>query len=304
MKKLITLLVFAAISAMIMAQAPEKMSYQSVIRNSGGELLANSNVGIKISILKDSSEGDAVYVETHIAQTNANGLVTLLIGGGSVVVGTFEGIDWSSGQYFLKTETDPTGSINYSISGTSQLLSVPYAMYSNSSGRTTNHYIGELYGGGIIFWVSPDGQSGLVMSLEDIGTAPWSNVSTAEVGAYSHYDGLGNTIAIVNQSGHTISAAKLCLDYSYEGFNDWYLPSFWQLLMIYNSVYTINHVLINDGNPLSQPISSLQNEDAQYWSSTENYIGNALKLGISKSYTSSEEETKTIVLRVRGIRSF
>jgi uncharacterized membrane protein (UPF0136 family) len=129
MKRLFTLLSVVSISIMVTAQTPEKMSYQSVIRNSSGILLANNNVGIKISILKDSSEGDAVYVETHDEETNANGLVTLLIGGGTVLTGTFAGIDWSAGSYFLKTETDPTGGSNYTISGTSQLLSVPYALF-------------------------------------------------------------------------------------------------------------------------------------------------------------------------------
>ena len=115
------------------AQAPEKMSYQAVIRNSSGELVKSSNVGMQISILKGSATGTAVYVETQIQTTNANGLVTLEIGDGTIVTGTFDGIDWSTGIYFIKIETDPTGGTSYSITGTSQLLSVPYALYAKNA---------------------------------------------------------------------------------------------------------------------------------------------------------------------------
>lgn len=109
------------------------MSYQSVIRKTDGTLLVNTLVGIKISILQGTAGGTAVYAETQTPTTNANGLATLAIGGGTPVTGTFAGIDWSTGTYFIKTETDPVGGTNYTISGTSQLLSVPYALYAGSS---------------------------------------------------------------------------------------------------------------------------------------------------------------------------
>lgn len=109
------------------------MSYQSVIRKTDGSLVVNTSVGIKISILQGSASGTVTYVETQTTTTNANGLATLAIGGGTPVTGTFAGINWASGTYFIKTETDPVGGTNYTISGTSQLLSVPYALYSGSS---------------------------------------------------------------------------------------------------------------------------------------------------------------------------
>jgi hypothetical protein len=100
--------------------------------------VVNTSVGIKISILQGSASGTAAYVETQTTTTNANGLATLAIGGGTPVTGTFAGINWASGNYFIKTETDPTGGTNYTISGTSQLLSVPYALYAGSSqGKST-----------------------------------------------------------------------------------------------------------------------------------------------------------------------
>lgn len=116
------------------AQSPFKMSYQSVIRNDADELVADKNVGIRISIQQGSVFGPVVYSETHAISTNANGLATLQIGGGTVVNGSIAGIDWSAGPYFIKSETDPDGGTNYSIAGTSELLSVPYALYAANGG--------------------------------------------------------------------------------------------------------------------------------------------------------------------------
>ncbi len=119
------------------AQAPQKMSYQSVLRNSSNALLANAAVGIQLSVLQGSASGTAVYVETQTATTNANGLVSLQIGNGTATTGTFAGIDWATGPYFIKTETDPAGGSNYTITGTQEILSVPYALYAAKSGDAT-----------------------------------------------------------------------------------------------------------------------------------------------------------------------
>lgn len=113
-----------------MAQVPQKMSYQAVLRNSSNSLITQTVVGMKISILQGSEVGTPVYVETQEPTTNINGLASLEIGTGEAVSGTFSTIDWATGPYFIKTETDPTGGSNYSITGTSQLLSVPYALFS------------------------------------------------------------------------------------------------------------------------------------------------------------------------------
>jgi hypothetical protein len=117
------------------AQAPQKMSYQCVVRKSSGELVTSHSIGLRISILQESTSGNVVYQETYNPnpQTNANGLVTVEIGGGVALSGSFSDIDWASGIYFLKTETDPTGGTNYTISGTSQLLSVPYALHAKTA---------------------------------------------------------------------------------------------------------------------------------------------------------------------------
>ena len=113
------------------AQAPEKMSYQAVIRGANNALVTNQQVGMQISILQGST---AVYEETQTPTSNTNGLVSLEIGTGTVISGSFTAIDWSADTYFIKTETDPTGGTNYTITGTSQLLSVPFALYAKTSG--------------------------------------------------------------------------------------------------------------------------------------------------------------------------
>jgi hypothetical protein len=110
------------------------MSYQTVIRNATDELVSNTTVGIQISVLQGSAVGPAVYLETHAPMTNANGLASLEIGGGTPVTGTMAAIDWGTGPYFVKSEVDPAGGVNYTLSVTSELLSVPYALYAESSG--------------------------------------------------------------------------------------------------------------------------------------------------------------------------
>lgn len=132
--RIIIIVIVSFFAATMRAQAPQKMSYQAVIRNAGNVLIANANVGMRISVLQGTATGTAVYVETQTATTNANGLVTLEIGAGNVVSGTFAAISWGTNAYFIKTETDPTGGTNYTISGTSQFLSVPYALFAANSG--------------------------------------------------------------------------------------------------------------------------------------------------------------------------
>ena len=133
MKKIYSVLLILLFSVTVFAQAPEKISYQAVIRNLNNTLLANQNIGMQISILKGSATGSAVYTETQTTTSNANGLISIEIGAGTVVNGTFSTIDWSAGPYFIKTEVDPDGGNSYSIVGTSQLLSVPFAFYAKTA---------------------------------------------------------------------------------------------------------------------------------------------------------------------------
>jgi len=203
MRKLFTILVAVLLTASVFAQTPEKMSYQAVIRNSSQELVTSSEIGMEINILQGSASGTVVYTETQTPTTNANGLVSIEIGGEA----GFSDIDWANDIYFIKTETDPTGGTNYTITGTSQLLSVPYALHAKTaetvtggitetkvtagtnvtvtgSGTTASPYVvnatagsgsttfsvGDFAQGGIVFWVDETGQHGLVAAKEDQST--------------------------------------------------------------------------------------------------------------------------------------
>ena len=126
----ITTIVFSSFG-----QAPEAFKYQAVIRDASGTILTNQAVGIQFTIIQGSIGGAAVYTETHASITNAYGLVNLEIGTGVVVSGDFTMIDWANnGPFYLETAVDATGGTSYTTMGTSQFLSVPYALYAKSSG--------------------------------------------------------------------------------------------------------------------------------------------------------------------------
>ncbi len=133
MKNLFMLVAALLITVNVFAQAPQKMSYQAVLRNSSSTLITSAPVGMKISILQGSSTGTTVYAETQMPTTNTNGLASLEIGTGTVLSGNFATINWANGPYFIKTETDPVGGTNYTITGTNELMSVPYALFSANS---------------------------------------------------------------------------------------------------------------------------------------------------------------------------
>jgi hypothetical protein len=125
-------------------QSPQKMSYQAIVRDASNNLIQEEEVGVKISILKGSPNGAVSYSESHTPQTNENGMFTIEIGNGTTLSGNFTSIEWKEGQYWLTTEIDPNGGTNYSISATSQLLSVPYSFhsdhstYADSTGKSIN----------------------------------------------------------------------------------------------------------------------------------------------------------------------
>ena len=133
MNKILTLISAVLLTASLWAQAPNKMSFQTVVRNNLGKLVVNKSIGVRLSILKTSSTGTAVYVETHSKTSNVNGLLTLEVGTGTVTTGTFATINWSQGPYFLKTEMDVNGGTSYTITGVTEFVSVPYALNSNTS---------------------------------------------------------------------------------------------------------------------------------------------------------------------------
>ena len=191
MKKVLS---FAAviISFLTVLQAqvpPQKMGYQTVVRNSNNELVVNQLVGVKISILEDNINGGAVFVETHSVMTNANALATLQIGTGTPqLVATLADVDWEHHDYYIKAEIDPAGGSNYSVLGTQQLITVPYAFYAGKSAYADtsdyNNLMNRPVGnntGDILYWdagdnswhVIPVGSAGQVLTLNPNGVPQW-----------------------------------------------------------------------------------------------------------------------------------
>ena len=142
MKKLITLLALIAITT-ITAQAPQGFNYQATVRNSSGALVINQNVLFKFNIMQNSQTSLPVYSETHQAPTDDLGQVNLTVGQGTATTGTFAGINWANGSYFLGIELN-TGT-GYVAMGTTQLLSVPYALYANSAGNSQSQGKTSIY---------------------------------------------------------------------------------------------------------------------------------------------------------------
>ena len=163
MRKVRILLFFIFISLkLVFAQAPNLMSYQAVIWDASGNLVSEKMVSIKISILQGSVSGTIGYSEIHRVQTNINGLVSLMIGGGTSATGKMADINWGSGSYFFKTETDPTGGGNYSIIGITPFVSVPYSYFSMMSANIQT---------------TKPGLPGQVLKLDEQGKPFWSGSS-------------------------------------------------------------------------------------------------------------------------------
>ncbi|CAI8182503.1 MAG: Uncharacterised protein [Formosa sp. Hel1_33_131] len=249
----------------LQAQSPEKMSYQAVIRNSSDVLVTSQAVGMQLSILQGSATGTAVYVETQTPDTNSNGLVSLEIGIGTTT-DDFSTIDWSAGPYFIKTETDLAGGTNYTITGTSQLLSVPYALHAKTAETVTGACglaIGDTYQGGIIFYLDASGCHGLISATADQSTGiQWYNGSNTNTTAFASCVGCGegNTSMIFYNQGAGTYAAQICYDLILGGYSDWYLPSKDELNLMYQNIGPGNVLgLGNVGGFASN----------RYWSSTE-----------------------------------
>ncbi len=195
MRRIIIFILAIQTWGIILSQAPEKMSFQAVIRDSNSALVQNTQVGIQISILQGTVNGSASYIEQHSLTTNGNGLATLEIGNGTSSIGSFSSIDWSNGPYFLKTETDLTGGMNYTISGTSQLLSVPYALHAATAGSTNE--------------TDPVFGSSIASGITGADTANWNNKLSSEVDGsvtneIQHLSISNDTITLDNNGGSIV----------------------------------------------------------------------------------------------------
>jgi hypothetical protein len=257
------------------------------VRDAVGNPLVTQAVSFRFTIIKGTPIGADVFQEIHNVTTDDFGAVSLVINNGTGKVGVFENIDWGADSYFLKVELDKTGGSSYTDMGTTQLLSVPYALYSKTAANgfsgdyndlinkpITNgsetritygnnltvtgsgtiedpyiineriHFVGESYGGGIVFYVYDNGRHGLIVAITDQdpgiewynGTKRYTNTTGDGVGA-----GAMNTTLIIalqtndNQTGNF--AAKACADYSVTvngiTYGDWYLPSKHELDLLF-----------------------------------------------------------------------
>lgn len=297
MKKVYLLGIFLALASFAQAQVPQKMSYQAVIRDKNGVLLKNTKVGYRISLLKGTPSDTSVYTETHTPTTNENGLVSIEVGNGTVTKGSFSAIDWSMGPYYIKTETDLGGGNNYTLSGTSQLMSVPYALFAGSvKNATPKHKVGDVYGGGVVFYTYDDGEHGLIASPEDLNKHMRWNNDTAFSLTYTRSDGVNagklNTILLIAMLGKgdgDYYAARLCSEYSSTlngiKYGDWYLPSKHEL----NLLFLNKSVILNL-------------EPGVYWSSTEDSEDTAWAQDMSTG--TQYAATKHYTQNIRAVRAF
>lgn len=270
------------------SQAPQKMSYQALLRNASNALVTNTAVGMKISVLQGTITGVVAFTETQNPTTNANGLVTIEIGTGTPVTNTFASINWANGPFFIKTETDPAGGSNYTISGTTQLLSVPYALFSaNAQVGGFVHYLGEPYLGGIIFelFKGSDGlEHGLVVALVE-GNTQWQITGTL-INANRTWDGFFNTNLMTDSPAITYLSTL---------GTGWYLPSIDELGKLYYKRSETNKALFSTSN-------TLLSGNLIYWSSTEVDVDKTQIFSFSSGYAFARP--KTDIYKVRGIKSF
>jgi hypothetical protein len=141
-RSIITTFLMLIFSSIANSQAPNNFSYQAVVRDASNQLIVSAPVGLRLSILQGSANGNVQFSETHQPTTNLNGLFTVEVGAGSVLSGAISAIDWGQGPFFIKTEIDPQGANSYTIESVSQLQSVPFALYANNSGSSVAGPIG------------------------------------------------------------------------------------------------------------------------------------------------------------------
>lgn len=143
MKKFILITLTITLNLLAFGQSPTKFSYQAVVRNTNNTLINNQTIGMQVSIIQGSANGNIVYSETQTPTSNSNGLISIEVGNGTVNSGNLNNIDWENGPYFIQTELDPNGGNSYTINGTSQLLSVPYALHANTATSSINDNIND-----------------------------------------------------------------------------------------------------------------------------------------------------------------
>ncbi len=301
------LIIITISSNLSFAQSPQAIPYQAIIRGVNGVPIVSSPVNIRFTIHDSIASGTVIYQELHLIK-------------GNLISGTFSLIDWSKNEKYIQVEVDATQSGNFIDLGTTQFLSVPYALYAEISGNQNGfkHYIGEQFGGGVIFHLYKDvtgTEHGLIVSIADLGNAVWGTEGADIPGTLNYTDGKVNTLSIVQNEVIINTAARLCFNYRGGGFDDWYLPSIEELLLIYKNRFDINNSLKNINNyslifsmeaQLNSPNQTINN----YWSSTQVPFNASLAHNLAFGFTfnnipySCDFGPKSTVLQVRAIRKF
>ncbi len=140
------------LSAIVAAQAPHLINYQAVARNASGNIITSGTIGVKFEILQGSTTGTVSYAETNSANPSSAGILNLSIGGGTPVSGTLSGINWATGPYFIRVSIDPAGGTSYNTVATTQLLSVPYALYAEKAGNSSGAMPTGTLNGQTMYW--------------------------------------------------------------------------------------------------------------------------------------------------------
>lgn len=256
---------------------PNGFNYTAVARDAQNNALINRAIAIQFSIVQSSPTGTVVYREGHTTTTGADGTFNLVIGYGTPQTAIFSTINWSNDAYYLKVGMDANGGSNFVDLGTTQLISVPYALYARSAGSANSgqnigyvHHIGELYGGGVVCYVFKDTggvEHGMVLALSDQSNgAIWGLDSLSPVIINQNLlaiDGATNSNFVISHGGLPNEAVGLCHNYHGGGYNDWYLPSVGELLTILNNLYQIQRTL--NVAPAASPLANAST--ANYWSS-------------------------------------
>jgi len=302
---LIIIMANLLISSSIFAQAFEKISYQAVIRDANDNLVTNQIIGMQVSILVGAG---TAYIETHTPTTNANGLVSVEIGGGTLVIGIWSTIYWAYGECYIKTDVDPTGGTNYTITATSQLLGVPYSIYSETAINADTADVADFAN-----YAETAGTADIALNVIDytagIGIDITNDVISAfydspiglnpDLGGYVFYvtpDGKHGLVAatqdqdagtstwfetqnfISNPANHNTDGKK---------FTDWRLPTLYELDLMYDQQSAIGGFATSN-----------------YWSSTEDDNTYAWVIRFSDGLQSLINKSNVTGKNIRAVRAF
>jgi hypothetical protein len=305
MRKIYTILAALFMSSALFSQVPQKMSYQAIIRDAAGNLVANQGIGMRLTVLDALNP---VFVETHSATTDVNGLVTVTVGAGTPVTGTLATINWGAGVFTIKTETDISalGGTTYTVIGTSDVMSIPYALYVKTAADATfSGDYNDLINKPVMDGSETKVNAGTRMTVTGTGTSgnPYVISATPLVGGFTHYLGedVGDGIVFYIYTGSDGKERVLIANYnesaqllqnpvtntggirSYDGqYNTQLYPnsaartyveslgSDWYIPSIDELTYMWqNRFHLNYGLAAHGAGATLLTVDARYWSSTE-----------------------------------